>query len=235
MFYYTAVLLIPCSVMAQSVPDLKVQERKKFIDKVEVFGGPSLWIPNDHGWAEYQTKSSDHQMISKFQSEAGYQFGLGFTHVINKKFEIQGRVSKVRVHYSERETFFDVYGQLTSVWTFNQKNDQIVLSLLPSYFFSDKNRLHVFGGLSYSFLTRSVQYVSSSTGGYGSAKTINGFEKHVINALLGVGYSYPISKRIAANLRVQGEYGLSDTLNENKERISVNGISTSIGLRYSMQ
>ena len=220
-------------MLAQSVPDLKLQEeRKKFISKVEVFGGASLWLPNDHGWADYQTKSSDHQLVSKFKSETGYQFGLGFTHVISKRFELQGKVSKVRVHYSELQRFFDVYGQPTSVSVFDQKNDQIVLSLIPSYFFSDKNRLHIFGGLSYSFLIRSMDYGIYSTGGHASINTINAFEKHVINALLGVGYCYPINKKIEASLRVQGEYGLSDTLNGNGERISVNGISMSMAVRY---
>jgi hypothetical protein len=237
MFYCTVLFCIPCSVIAQSAPDLKLQERKRFISKVELFGGPSLWMPDDHGLAKFLLKSSDGSIIYKAKSEAGYQFGLSLIQSIGKRFEIQGKISKVRVHYSEHETNLDLNGNVFSESILDQRNDQVVLSLIPTYFISNSDRLHIFGGVSYSFLTRSLEYGSYSAGGQStpqpSINTIDGFEKHVLNALLGIGYCHPVSKRIEANLRIQGEYGLSYTLSQNQANISINGISLSIALRYS--
>jgi len=233
-FFYTVLLLISFNAFCQSTPDLKLKERKKLISKVELFGGPSLWIPNDHGWAEFLLKLSDDQIIYKAKSETGYQFGLSLVQSISKRFEIQGKILKVRVHYSSQETNLDVHRNFSSKLEFDQRNDQIVLSLVPTYFLSDKNRLHIFGGLSYAFLTRSLEYATYSFAGPQPAlNTIDGFEKRVINALLGVGYCHPISKRIETSLRIQGEYGLSYTSSQNQQNISINGVSMSVALRYS--
>ncbi len=234
--YYAVLLLIPCNGLAQSAPDLKFQAKKKFIDKVEVSGGPCLYIPNDHGWAEFVFKGSDGRTIYKANSEIGYQMGLSIVHSINSRFEIQGKFSFSKTRYSENREYLDFNDNVTARSKTDQKNNYLVLSLVPTYFLF-KNKLHVFSGFSYAFLSHSMAYDTDFSAGQSivqpSINTIDGFRKQVVNALMGIGYCHPISRRIEGTFRIQGEYGLSYTSSQNKQSMTIHNISLSLGIRYS--
>lgn len=214
--------------MAQSRADLILPEKKKLIDKIEVFAGQGLYLPDDHGWAESTFRESDGRSVYKANPEKGYMYGLSLMHSINARFEIHGKFSFSKSKYSEDRAYLDVKGNVRVEAKSLQRNDYFVVSLVPTYFVSAKKRVYIFSGLSCSFLNHSVEYYA----GWPGVNTIGGFNRQVVNVQGGVGYSYPINNRIEGSLRVQGEYGLSYTLHQHQESISVNGMSLLLAVRY---
>lgn len=222
---------IGCVAQAQSFKEVKFPEPKRFIDKIEGFVGPSLYIPNDHGWAEFTFSESNGRTIYKASSEMGFHTGINFVHSINNTFEVHGKFSIDKRRYSENRVYLDINGNVTSESQIDQKNDYVVVSLAPAYFLPEFNRLHFFAGVSYAFLTRSLAFDALSGGT--RINTIDGFEKHVVDALAGIGYFFPIREKFSGAIRLQGNYGLSYTLNQNKQSISINGVSLTLAIRYS--
>jgi hypothetical protein len=236
-YCFTALLLIPCNVLAQSAADLKLQERKKFIGKVEVFGSVAQSFPNDKSWGDFLFKSTNGQTIYESKGRMGYTLGISLIHSIVKKFEVQSKFSFDRKKYFERYMTLDNQGNPYSESVSDQMNNYISFSLVPTYFFAKPERLHLFAGLSYSCLTNSLEfgknYINGQYVGSASINTINGFEKYVLDALGGIGYLLPLNGKVEWAVRIQGNYGLSNWDMQNNYKLRVNSLSLSLIIRYT--
>lgn len=235
--YFTLLFLTTKILFGQSAQDLKLPQPKRLIDKIEVFAAPCLYFPNDHGWSDYVYNGSQGQTIYKAEKKKGYFFGVNIIHSIGKQFELQGRFAFEKRGYYENYVSLDNTGNPYSESEIEQKNNYLTFSLVPAINLLKQNRLQVFTGFTYGFLTKSIAFGKNYTNGQyiGSASinTIDGFKRHVVDALIGVGYFFPFNRNFDGIVRVQGNYGLSYTANQNDQSISINSISFSLAIRYS--
>jgi hypothetical protein len=234
---YLAIFFLTTSTLfGQSLENLKLPEPKRFIDKVEVFGGVALNIPNDKGWGNFIFSSSNGQTIYESKEKTGYILGISLIRSMMKRFEIQGRFSLEQRKYFESYITLDFDGDPYSESISDQKNSYLNFSLVPTYFLLKPNRLHIFSGLSYSYLTKSLAYgetyVNGEYVGSVSIDTIDGFEKHVFDALAGVGYVFPLRDKFNCVIRIQGNYGLSNSIMQNYYKLSVNSLSLTLAFQY---
>ncbi|MBL7846033.1 MAG: outer membrane beta-barrel protein [Cyclobacteriaceae bacterium] len=233
--YFAVFFLTTYTLFGQSSENLP--EPKRFIDKVEAFGGVALDFPNDKGWDTFISNSSNGKTIYESKEKTGYIIGIILIHSLKKRFEIQGRFSLEQRKYFESYVTLDSYGQPYSKSIADQKNNYITFSLVPTYFLLKSNRLHLFSGLSYSYLTKSLAfgetYVNGQYVGSACIDTIDGFEKQVVDALAGVGYFFSLSEKFSCVIRIQGNYGLSNSIMQNNYRLTVNSLSLALAIRYS--
>ena len=77
-------------LFGQSSEELKLPERKRLIDRVEVFAGPGFSLNYGNKFIEnYQDSNIRNKRLSKF----GYQFGFGIFHPITNKFSLNIKAS----------------------------------------------------------------------------------------------------------------------------------------------
>lgn len=230
-------LLVNASlIQAQSFEEERFSVPKRFIDKIEIFGGPSINFPDDHGWSEFIFKVSDGRTIEKFESKEGYFVGFGLGHSLGRRFEIQGKFAAERRAYSKTLITLDFNGDIYGESNDEQKSNYLTLAVVPTYFLSGSHKLHIFSGFSYAYITKSLvvgtNYIQGQYVGGASVNTIDG-EKNVMDALIGVGYLFPLKRKVGGAIRIQGNHGLSYTSNQNNQKTSINSISLSLSIRYS--
>ena len=225
-----------------NVPSWGQQERiyelpkpKRFIDRIEAFGGLNVNYPDDHGWSDFVFNSSNKLTIDKLKSKGGYSYGVSAVRSIGKRFELQGRVALERKEFSRSIITLDLNGNIYGESLSDQKNNYLTFSLVPIFFLSNSHKLHLFTGCSFGFINKS--FITSNTyilGKYIGGAVINTIdgEKNVIEALVGLGYLLPFSARLTAGFRIQGNYGFSYTQSQNKQSTSINSLAFSIVLRY---
>lgn len=237
-----ALIFFLCSInlgWCQQETAYEPPKSKRFIDKLEAFGGFSINYPNDHGWSDFVFNSSNRLTIDKLQSKGGYAFGVSATHALGKRFELHGKFSFERREYSRSVTTLDVNGNIYGESFSDQKNDYLSFALIPMFFPFKSHRLHFFSGISYAQINQSLNvstglYIQGqSVGGIGgSVNTIDG-ANNVVDALVGMGYLFPFNNHFSCVLRMQGNYGLSYAFSQNKQNTSINSLSLSIAIRYS--
>jgi len=225
-----------CFAFGQPSETLESPKPKGFINKVEVFGGAAINFPNVNGWDCFIFNSTNGQQIYESKEKTGHILGISLIHSVTERFDIQGRFSLDQRKYFETDVTFDSNGQPYAKATTDHRNDYITFSLVPTYFFLKPNRLHIFSGLSYLHLTKSLAfgttYVNGQYVGSASINTIDGFEKHVVDALVGVGYFFPLRLKIDCVIRFQGNYGLSNLISQNKYSVTANSLSLALAIRY---
>ncbi len=208
-----------------------------FIDRVEVFVGGNITYPNSRDWAEFTFNSTDGQTVYSSKAKTGYLIGGGVSHSMSKHFEIQGRFSFEKRTYDESYQTFDGSGDPYGLSETNQGNNYLTLTITPAFYLLKIKGLYIFSGISYYYLTKSLAYGETYINGQfiGSAfiNTIDGFEKHIIDAVVGVGYYFPLSKQFNALIRVQSNYGLTSTISENNYTINVNSLSAALSIQFN--
>ena len=230
-------LLSTYSVSGQATNRLNLLQKKKLVHRIEAFAGTGLNFPNNKGWDDYIMNSSNGHTTYKSERKSGYILGVGIAHSAKKYLEIQGRFSLERKEYLERYTTSDNNGDLYSKTSTDQKNDYLAFSLIPNFFFLESSRLHLFAGLSYLYLTKSVafgdNYINGQYTGSASVNTIDGFERHIVEALVGVGYLVPVRDKFGCIIRVQGNYGISNSIKQNDYKLSINSLSMALAIQYN--
>ncbi len=211
----------------------------RFINKIEIFAGPGLSFLNDNGWSDFIYELSDQRTIYSYHPKTGSIIGLSLIHSIKQRFELQGKFAFEKRRYDERTLELDTNGTLTSESLIAQKNNYLVGSVVASYSLSKSNRFHFFLGGSAYYLKKSLAIASYTTNGQpsggASVNTIDGFEKYTFDALAGIGYLMPLNDILTGVLRLQGNYALSYSSNQNKQQLSINSISMTLALRYSQK
>jgi hypothetical protein len=226
------------AILAQLDADAQTENstRKRFIDKVEAFGGLNSNFPDDHGWSDFVFSSSNGKTIDKLKNKQGYFIGLSLIHSVGKRFELQGKFALEKKEYSRSVVTLDLNGSVYGESLSDQKSDYLTFSVVPAYFLSKSHKLHLFSGFSYAYINKSLvmgnSYIQGKYIGGAAINTIDG-EKNVIDALVGIGYLFPLYQHFTGAVRVQGNYGLSYTSSQNKQSTSINSIAFSLVLRYS--
>jgi hypothetical protein len=205
---------------------------KRFVDKVEILIGPNLIIPNADSWTAFYNNSSPGSTYI-IQQKIGLSAGVGLIRSIGGRFEIQGRFLWERKGYLDR---YATKGDSGKVYQSdnNFKNDYVTISLVPIYFLGARRKVHVFSGISYSLLTKSRDFAEQYVNGQLMSKGIiilDNTAPYDINVLVGLGYFYSLGKKTGINFRIQGNMGLTDSVNANKYIVRSNSIILFAGLR----
>lgn len=230
-FFFTSNILL-----GQSTDNLKHYKPKRIISTVEFFGGLALNIPNDKGWDDLTYNGSNGRASYESTARSGHTFGITLIHSITERFELQGRASVEHRKYFESLIGYDYNGAIYSESNGVQKNKYLNCSIAPTYFLSKRHGLHLFSGITYLYLTKSLAigelYINGQYVGGSHLNTIDGFERIVIDAIAGVGYLFSLSNTFSGAIRIQGNYGLSNSMAENQKNMSINSLSLSLAIRY---
>jgi hypothetical protein len=229
----TLLLWLLCYVAHGQAPskDLQQYMPQPFIDKIELVVGPSLNIPNDHGWAEYAISSSGGRSTDVAKTKVGYFVGLGFTHSIGKRFELTGRVLYDRKGYKQESA--SQYSQ-TKV---DYKYDYLTTAVQPRYHLGKAKKFHVFVGGSFGILTQSKfedrffdngQLVNINLSPYDLDAN-----KYDVNLSAGLGYNFRLNTTKSFLLQLQGNHGFLDVKNINGKKITSQSLTLSIAYRHS--
>lgn len=225
-------LLLPTTyALAQDLNSAQANMPVKFINKIEIFAGPGLSFIDDNGWSDFIYDISDQRTIYSYHPKAGSIIGLSLIHSIKQRFELQGKFAIEKRRYDEKIMTFDTNGSLYYESLTTQKNDYLVGSVVGSYSLTKSNRFHFFLGGSVCYLTKSIETII----GGGAINTIDGFEKYTFDAVAGIAYLKPLNDRLTGVLRLQGNYVLGYSLDQNNEQLSINSISMTLALRYSQK
>lgn len=152
-FIFVLVILLTGRVSAQEVTN---NMRLKFIDKVEVFAGPSLNFNYGNKFVEnYKDENIENKRFLKF----GYTAGIGVYHTLSKKIQLNARFQ-----YEQKGRKTELNTPLTSASrVINLKDysyDYLTVSLAPQL-----------------ILGRKQQWIVSIGGYYGKIGGMKGYEK----------------------------------------------------------
>lgn len=223
-----AYTFIPGFTLAQEVPSLP--ESNKFVDRIEIIIGLGLHLPDDNGWSDYirdNTNGSSYEIFNKM----GYSAGIGFIHSFNQEFEIRGRCLMERKGYKEKDI---LSGSNIREFEYNTINDYVTLSLTPLYSFG-KSNFHIFLGAFFSRLTKTITTVNEYTNGQRVAmsRIITDVNENEIGLIGGFGYPFKINRRIQIELQIQGNYGLTDIVDQNGFKLNNNSLLLNISIQYN--
>jgi hypothetical protein len=229
----TLLLWLLCYVAWGQAPskDLQQYMPQPFIDKIELVVGPSLNIPNDHGWAEYTVNSSGSRFTEVVKNKIGYFVGIGLAHSIGKRFELTARVLYDRKGYKEESA--SQYSQ-TKI---DYKYDYVTLAVQPRYHLGKAKKFHVFVGGSFGILTQSKFEDRFFDNGQLVNINISAYDidaqKYDVNLCAGLGYCLNLSNRNSLLFHLQGNQGVLDITKANLKRVTSKGFSFSIAFRHN--
>lgn len=229
------IIFVVSAILTCSVQYTVAQDRI-FLDKVELIGGLGINLPNSKDWSQYIYDTSNGQATYNTKSKIGHLFGISLIHSLRPKIEFQLKLAYETRNYSEIYSTYDINGILYSESLIYQDNNYITISFTPTFFPINDHSLHFFSGLSYSYLVSSIatgeNYVNNQYVGGASINTKDGFESGLIDAVAGFGYLIPLSSKIQGIIRIQGNYGLTKTIDQNNLYLKVNSFFVSLGIRY---
>jgi len=141
--HFAFLFLTAHTLLAQSSNDLKLQEPKRFIDKVEVFAGPSLSFNYGNKFVEnYNDENVSNERLLK----PGYAFGIGVYHSISNRFDLN-----VRLQYEQKGTNSELNTptlKINSEYTYKY----LTIGLTPQTYFGHNRNLALAIGGYYSIL-----------------------------------------------------------------------------------
>lgn len=205
---------------------------KRFFDKVEFVMGPGLCLPNDHGYSEYIKNISSGSHTFGLESKIGYSVGVGFIHSVSKLIEIHGRILYEGKGYIQND--FVVASGDTYKFTSDYKNSYTTIAVMPTVVFGKKNRFHTYLGGYYGHLTNSTFTSTEYLNGQIQSiqQVIGNTSSYEGGILTGVGYSTFVKKMISIDLQIQGNFGLTNMINDNQIKITSNCLMFIVALKY---
>jgi hypothetical protein len=205
-----------------------------FIDKIELVVGPSLNIPNDHGWAEYVRNRPGDKVTDEVKNKIGYFVGLGLTHSIGKRFEVTARLLYDRKGYKEESTGNN------SFYTIDYRYDYFTLVAQPRLQLGKSKKIHVFAGGSFGLLNQSkfedITYFNGQLVNINISAYDVYAKKYDVNLCLGLGYQLNLNNTKSLLFQLQGNHGISDTKNTNVSnglRITSQSVILSIAFTHN--
>ena len=130
--YFAIFFLTTSTLFGQSHENLKLPEPKRLIDKVEFFGSIGFHFPNDNGWYDKINRESQGLIAGEFKKKVGYLAGLGITHSIGRKLEINGRLAWDRKGYLQENVTLD--NDNIFKYTAKAQNEYLTGILAPDFF-----------------------------------------------------------------------------------------------------
>lgn len=227
-----AYTFIPGFTLAQEVPSLP--EPTKFIDRIEIFAGSGLNIPNDKGWYKRISKDSQSLISGEFSSRIGYSLGVGITHSLSNRFKINAYMLWDTRGYRQDNT---TIGDNNNIFGYkaNARTDYITVQLAPNFFISRNYRLFVSSGVFYSHLLSSFIKEKSYLNGLhvqsSSIRNSSEVSNYEFGFIVAFGYEFTKIKSLNLFLRLQGNFGLTDIVKANELMINNNGFNLLVILK----
>lgn len=191
-------------------------KRRRFIDKIEVFAGPS--IAGVHGNSEYNKYG-----IAKFS----YALGLGASHLIGKNWSLNTKLVYEVKGFKQTATAFippdyynnppttDLPPEKTEI-TGNLNNDYISLILLPKYSFGKNHQIHFSAGPYLSRLAKAAITTTDVQRGVVKRKQVinqsETYKDYDYGLSVFIGYTFTTMKKIELSSQVYYSYGLMNVV-----------------------
>ena len=148
---YFFCLLFSIHLLAQEKTDITFPQTKRFIDKVELFAGPSLSFNHGNKFIE----NYDGYIIqNRRKVKIGYGVGFGFYHPVNDWLWINLRLSYEEKGTKSQMDLPDL--EITSEYTYKYTT----ISIAPAIFFGGKNKFSLSIGGYYGKILNSKGYVA---------------------------------------------------------------------------
>ncbi|MBX2965158.1 MAG: outer membrane beta-barrel protein [Cyclobacteriaceae bacterium] len=225
------------TLQAQSPQDLKLPEPKRFIDKIEIFAGPSLSF--NYGNKFIENYKDDNIESNRFV-KMGYSIGVGVYHPLSDRIDFN-----LRLQYDQkgRKTELNTPSNPPSIRRLGIKNynyNYLTVSLAPRISVGINKRFFISVGAycskiqavkGYEKITDSEGQIfledtfkgrffedTNNDGGVYSITWIPGlqsFETYDIGGVLSIGYSLPIGENHILTIQIIDNYGLT---NINKDK-----------------
>lgn len=218
------------NLYAQDKSDPRTLMPKRFIDKVEIIVGPSITFPNGSD----QSAFNNPRISTGYYAKGGYLFGVGLIHSIGK-FELRSRILWNQKGYVQKLWDNEPTGQFEFI---NEtKNNFLSINLTPVLFFGKKNRFHVLLGVSYSQLinSESIQTLLLDGKTQSVFRTTNassqGINNQLVEVIAGFGCLVYSKNKKEISATMQGDFGLTDTVNQNGTIIRNRSLNLIVALK----
>ena len=228
------------NLIAQDRPDLQAPKSKRFIDKVELFGGASLCF--NHGDMFVDNYSGDYAngnfVQNKRLTKAGYSVGVGVYHPIYNWLDITARIMwEVKGSNSElNHPLNPVNDNDREIETSEYTYTYLTFSFAPKIYFTKKRKCFLLAGGYYgkikderghiiyapqgqtpsenSFKGRYVVGFRDDGGVNKSsfAPGLSSFQKDDYGFIVGFGYSLRINERHSMSVQLIDSYGLQNII-----------------------
>ncbi|MBS1558488.1 MAG: outer membrane beta-barrel protein [Bacteroidetes bacterium] len=205
---------------------------RKFIDHWEIVLGPNLIIPNADSWASFYNNTTTGSAYS-ISKKIGLSTGISLIHNIKRRFDIRGSFLWERRGYLEQYTF-NLNNDQVELSKYNRKDDCLSISFAPSYLISRKNNIIFFSGATYSYLIKSRDYNETYLNDSLISKNTIKLDDHKTYGIFlstGIDYIHPVGKKTCFFIRLQGNIGLNDIVQQNKYSVRTNNILLYAGLK----
>lgn len=210
----------------QVLEDLPIP--RPFISNVQLFAGSSLNFPDDNGWYDRINSGSQGLISGEYRMKIGYLAGIGIAHSAGSHFEINGRLAWDRRGYLQQSSTLGDNNNIRK-YEANAQNDYITGSIALDFFVKKNARLYISSGVAYSYLVKSfiaeTSYLNNQIAQQSSITNSPEINDYDIGVLFATGYIVPINNKMKLDLRVQGNYGLTDIVNVNGLVINSNSLN----------
>ena len=257
--YCTALLLIPCNVIAQSAPDFKLPESKKLIDKVEIFSGPNLSFNSGNMFIEnYRGEYANNNIVTnKRKPKPGYL--LGVYHPLAKRLDLN-----LRVQYEQKGTknildnpLNPVDDDTRQISTDNYTYNYVTINVSPVVYLGNKKNWMVSVGAYYSkikhvrgtsevyntrdnqidkgtFKGRYFYHLREDGGmdGFSWVPYLNSIENNDWGVVSSIGYQMAFQEKHSIGIQLQDNFGFKNINKNNPYNLKEENHSLSIIISY---
>ncbi|HEU5291668.1 MAG TPA: hypothetical protein VFU05_13555 [Cyclobacteriaceae bacterium] len=248
--------LSACSLFGQSSENLKTPEPKRFIDRIEVFAGPSLSLNYGNKFIEnYEDKNVTNKRLVK----PGYTFGIGVYHPLSNRFDLN-----VRVQFEQKGTNNELNtpalpdGRIVSSDNYSYR--YLTLAATPQIIVGRKmNFLIAIGGY-YSQIKgiKGSSKITDTNGtinsegsfegryfydladdgireGFAWMPNLTSIENYDFGLVLSVGYKVPLHGQYPILIQLQDNLGINNINKDNPYELKERGHSIALIFSYSIK
>ena len=234
---YFFCLLLSSYLLAQDKTARTSLQTERFIDKVELFAGPSLSFNHGNKFIE---NYDDGVLQNKRLLKSGFVAGVGVYHPLNRKIDINARImweqkgTKAELNHPLNPVNDNTIQQIVTNYTYNY----LTIGIAPKFYIGSSNKFSFSVGGYYSIIkgTNGLVHYSdprsgltsnefkgrqwngfSPDGGISSSTFIHGlqsFERNDFGITLGFSYSFLMAKQNLLMIQLIDSYGMNDVYNK---------------------
>ena len=238
LYIFIGLCFVLITAFSQNAVEYGQLKSKRVVDNIEILGGPSLFLPNDHGYAELIKRTSMGQSSHETFRKWGYGYGLAASRLIGNRFEVSLRVMLERKGYFEEIATFDINGNAYSRSKYEIRANYITYSIIPTFYVTKAKNLGVSLGFCAYDIRKAIGYlrVNYSNGQYlppiGTFDVTDGFLNPEWGILSAIEYSYPISSRFRLSASAQFVLGISNMREQNQYTLSGCNLISMLSVKY---
>jgi hypothetical protein len=224
------IFLASSKLIAQDKSDVAKLIPKKFIYKVELLAGPNITFPNGSDNASFNNP----RISTGYYPKAGYLIGIGLTHTI-ERFELCLRILSEQKGYTQK--LWDNEPSSLFEFTNDTKNNFLSFNFIPTLSLGKSKRFNVLMGIKYSHLNNSESIQTRILNGKTQSvfRTTNasnqGISDQLVEAIAGFGYLVYAKNKKEVSATIQGDYGLTNMVNQNGTTIRNSSLNLIIAFK----